>query len=173
MLFSFFLYCSRYSFGVFFSCHSFNDFIEICEGWIFILYHNLSWIWAESGLYVQQSEAPAYCLVYGQFQICSTVCHLRKGIFVAGALDNIDHNPSSTTAQSSFHGTGISIIQFPTKDNIGICREPLALGREVTMKEALLTQSYTTVPAVALMLPQLQYQRETAKVSMTHCAGPN
>ncbi len=87
-----------------------------------------------------------------RFQDDNAVCpsHLRKGIFVAGALDNIDHNPSSTTAQSSFHGTGISIIQFPTKDNMGICREPLSLGREIAMKEPLLPQSYTTVPAVAL-----------------------
>ena len=56
-----------------------------------------------------------------RFQADKIVCpsHLRKGIFVAGALDNVDHNPSSTTAQSSFHGTGISTIQFPTQDNTG------------------------------------------------------
>ena len=46
------------------------------------------------------------------------VC-LRKGIFSIGALDNIDHNPSSTTATSSFHGTGISIFQLPTQGNPG------------------------------------------------------
>ena len=87
-----------------------------------------------------------------RFQADNVVCpsHLRKGIFVAGALDNIDHNPSSTTAQSSFHGTGISIIQFPTKDNMGICREPPTLVREGTVMEPLLPPSYTTVPAVAL-----------------------
>ncbi|KAL5475256.1 hypothetical protein EMCRGX_G027332 [Ephydatia muelleri] len=28
---------------------------------------------------------------------------LRKGIFTVGAMDNIDHNPSSTSAQGSFH----------------------------------------------------------------------
>ena len=33
---------------------------------------------------------------------------LWKGLFTVGALDNIDHNLSSTTAQGSFHGTGIS-----------------------------------------------------------------
>ena len=54
-----------------------------------------------------------------------TVCpsNLRKGIFTVGALDNIDHNPSSTTAEGSLHGTGISIMQFPTQENQGICRE--------------------------------------------------
>ena len=28
--------------------------------------------------------------------------------FTVGALDNLDHNPSSTTARDSFHGMGIS-----------------------------------------------------------------
>ena len=51
-------------------------------------------------------------------QIAFTVCEdfrkkgvvcpaqLRKGLFTVWALDNIDHNPSSTTAKDSFHGTG-------------------------------------------------------------------
>ncbi len=38
--------------------------------------------------------------------------NLRKGLFTAGALDNLDHNPSSITAQGSFHGTAISIFQL-------------------------------------------------------------
>ena len=33
---------------------------------------------------------------------------LKGGLFTTGAVDNIDHNPSSTSAQESFHGTGIS-----------------------------------------------------------------
>lgn len=33
---------------------------------------------------------------------------MRRGIFTVGVVDNIDHNPSSTTASGSFHGTGIS-----------------------------------------------------------------
>ena len=41
--------------------------------------------------------------------ICPSV--LRKGLFTTAAVDNIDHNPSSTTSKSSFHGTGISIFQ--------------------------------------------------------------
>ena len=35
---------------------------------------------------------------------------LRRGLFTAGALDNLDHNPSSTSAKDSFHGTGISLF---------------------------------------------------------------
>ena len=41
--------------------------------------------------------------------ICPSV--LRKGLFTTAAVDKIDHNPSSTTSKSSFHGTGISIFQ--------------------------------------------------------------
>ena len=46
--------------------------------------------------------------------------NLRKGLFTVGALDNLDHNPSSTTSQNSFHGTAISVFQFPSVSNSGI-----------------------------------------------------
>ena len=39
---------------------------------------------------------------------------LRKGPFTTAAVDNIDHNPSSTTCKDSFHGTAISLVQHPT-----------------------------------------------------------
>jgi hypothetical protein len=29
---------------------------------------------------------------------------LRQGVFTTAAVDNVDHNPSSTTSKSSFHG---------------------------------------------------------------------
>ncbi|KAK3753825.1 hypothetical protein QZH41_005373 [Actinostola sp. cb2023] len=40
----------------------------------------------------------------------NVVCppNLRLGVFTTSAVDNIDHNPTSTTARDSFHGTGIS-----------------------------------------------------------------
>ena len=41
---------------------------------------------------------------------------LRKGLFTTAAVDNIDHNPSSTTSQDSFHGTAISLVQHPTSE---------------------------------------------------------
>ena len=41
----------------------------------------------------------------------SPVC-LKKGFISVGALDNLDHNPSSTTGTSSFQGTGISVFSF-------------------------------------------------------------
>ena len=44
---------------------------------------------------------------------------LRKGLFTTAAVDNIDHNPSSTTLQGSFHGTAISLVQHSTNENPG------------------------------------------------------
>ena len=41
---------------------------------------------------------------------------LKKNLFTVSAVDNIDHNPSSNTAQSSFHGTAISMMQFPSSE---------------------------------------------------------
>ena len=44
---------------------------------------------------------------------------LRRGLFTTSAVDNIDHNPSSSTARGAFHGTGISLFQHPSKDVSG------------------------------------------------------
>ena len=42
---------------------------------------------------------------------------LHKGLFTSGALDNLDHNLSSTTAKGAYHGTGMSLFQSPTRSN--------------------------------------------------------
>lgn len=42
---------------------------------------------------------------------CVCPPNLKQGLFTTAAVDNIDHNPRSTSANYSFHGTGISIIQ--------------------------------------------------------------
>ena len=85
----------------------------------------------------------------GQYQANDVVCptHWRKGLFTVGAMDNIDHNASSTTADSSFHGTGISIIQFPTASNTCTAIEPVST---TATKGIILPQSYAVVPAVVL-----------------------
>ena len=43
----------------------------------------------------------------------------RRGVFTTSAVDNIDHNPSSTTATGSFHGTGVPLFQHPYFDEQG------------------------------------------------------
>lgn len=57
--------------------------------------------------------------VCDHFKSVGVVCplSLQSGLFTVGAIDNLDHDPSSTTAQGgSFHGTGISLFQFPKQD---------------------------------------------------------
>ena len=85
-----------------------------------------------------------------QFKLDSIVCpaNLQEGSFTIGALDNNDHNPSSTSAQGSLHGTAISIIQTPTRENSGI-------GRNVTFKieiadQPSLPESSGLDPAVSM-----------------------
>ena len=80
---------------------------------------------------------------------CVCPANLRTGLFSVAALDNIDHNPSSTTASSSFHGTSISIFQFPTQDKPGDCRPPLRVPPAGNQKHRL-PESYANVPPVSL-----------------------
>ena len=63
--------------------------------------------------------------VCARFESEGVVCppKLLKGVFTTAAVDNIDHNPSSVTAQGAFHGTGISLFQHPTSDAPGEERE--------------------------------------------------
>ena len=85
-----------------------------------------------------------------QFQggVVAPAC-LRKGLFTLGALDNLDHNPSSTTAVNAFHGTGISLFQFPTRGDPGESRPPITISPS-RKKQHYLPNSYAVVPAVAL-----------------------
>ena len=58
---------------------------------------------------------------------------LRKKLFTTSAFDNIDHNPTATTASTSFHGTSISIIQHPSADNRGEIYEPFKIREGTKM----------------------------------------
>ena len=52
-------------------------------------------------------------------------------VFVDG---NIDHNSSSSTAAMHFHGTSVSMFQFPTADVPGVKRQRPALN-ELSQKK--------------------------------------
>ena len=56
---------------------------------------------------------------------------LRTNLFTTAAVDNIDHNPSSTTATDSFHGTGISMFQHPTAENEGQSRDVVVIETSI------------------------------------------
>ena len=83
------------------------------------------------------------------FDSIGAVCPhtFNTGVFTTSAVDNIDHDPSSTMAQSSFHGTGISLFQHPGVQNAGtkqICPPFNRSGKKI----GCLPDKYAVVPAV-------------------------
>ena len=44
--------------------------------------------------------------------------NLRTGLFTIGAKENIDKN-SRYTISKSYHGTSLSLFQFPSTENLG------------------------------------------------------
>ena len=83
----------------------------------------------------------------------SPVSHV---LFTVSALDNLDHNPSSATSKESFHGTSISLFQFPTTCNEGKLQAPAKIN--FTAKKLVrLPDSYTIVPAIVMKKKMLQF----------------
>ena len=85
-----------------------------------------------------------------QYKYDEIVCppQLRKGLFTKGALDNLDHNPSSTTSPGSFHGTSIIIIQQPTQEQPGTLCNYASFFEDKHTHKPQLPDSYAIVPAV-------------------------
>ena len=69
-------------------------------------------------LQLENQLATAICEDFREKKVV-VPANLLCGLLTAGALDNLDHNPSSTTAKGSFHGTGISLFQTPTSSILG------------------------------------------------------
>ncbi len=69
---------------------------------------------------------------------------LQNGLFTTAAIDNIDHNPSSTTAADAFHSTSISIFQHPEEE---LPEQGLIFDVGVDQKNVAveLPESYTTI----------------------------
>lgn len=86
---------------------------------------------------------------------------LRKGIFTTSAVDNIDHNPSSTTAIGSLHGTGISLFQHPTAENGGQEREAIITQATEPLKRL------QTLPGEYANVPPVQPWKEEPSVPVT------
>ena len=86
--------------------------------------------------------------VIHQSQTDQVVCpeNLRSNLFTVAALDNLDHNPSSRTSTSSFHGSAISVFQHPSKTNNGIARGNNAVQRVSPEQKTCLPENYTSVP---------------------------
>jgi hypothetical protein len=81
--------------------------------------------------------------------VCPAI--LRDGLFTTGNLDNVDHNPTSTSNQGAFHGTALSITQHLLHDNHGVERASDAKEQSIQSKSIKpLPESYTTVPPISL-----------------------
>ena len=119
---------------------------------------------------VEDWIATSTCQRFREEGVVSPAC-LRKGLFTVGALDNIDHNLSATTSlSSSFHGTGISLFQFPTKEKLGESRTPVTIPPPNGAKHHSLPYHYAFVPAVALTttkVPVLRFNIAPVLVSET------
>ncbi len=91
--------------------------------------------------------------VCAQYHSEDVVCppKMRYGLFTCSAIDNIDHNPSSRTAQDSFHGTAISLMQFPTPETPGVDRAAVSIDPSQPSEKRImpLPVSYTMVPPAA------------------------
>jgi hypothetical protein len=114
---------------------------------------------------LEDKVATSVCERFVEDGVVSSAC-LRKGIHTTSALNNLDHNPTSTTSQSSFHGTGISLFQFPTKDNPGEDRPPITLPLSGASKHYL-PDSYAIVPAVSLKISDVDVPKLSPNVATT------
>ena len=70
---------------------------------------------------------------------------LKDGLFTSVAIDNIDTNPSSTTANSAIHGTSISIFQHPMENYPDESSFILDINSDFEYEKATLPSFYTNV----------------------------
>ena len=72
-------------------------------------------------------------------------------LFTTAAVDNIDHNPSSTTAKHSFYGTSISLSQHKMLQDDGVvCNSVSIEGLSTSKSVHNLPHFYTDVPLVSI-----------------------
>ena len=99
-----------------------------------------------------------------QYMRAKIVCipKLKCGLFTTAAVDNIDQNPSSTSAQDSFHATGISLFQHTSDDLCGFAQN-IATENTDSRKETIahLPEAYTNITPIAgfkhnLFVPKLK-----------------
>ena len=91
-------------------------------------------------------------------------------LFTTSTVDNIDHNPSSTTATGSLHGTAISLFQHPTKENQGqeqVLVQPPP-DQLTSHGIAPLPRQYAEVPPVQLWKTDTSFPSTTVKAEDFH-----
>ncbi|KAL9982820.1 hypothetical protein ACROYT_G004928 [Oculina patagonica] len=65
------------------------------------------------------------------FETVGTVCPstLSIGVFTTSAVEKIDHDPTATSAHGSFHGTGITLFQYPDTEKPGTEQSCVSISR--------------------------------------------
>ena len=104
---------------------------------------------------------------------------LRGELFTTAAVDNIDHNLSSTSSHSSFHGTAISLVQHPCNGELGTPRDTVVFdpSKPSTSKTiSHLPSIYSEVTTMALTTgdlnaPEVPQQLLTSHVSLSDERG--
>ena len=95
---------------------------------------------------------------------------LRDGIFTTAAIDNIDHNPSSTSSHDSFHGTAVSLVQHPTTEKPGTDRATVVFDASKSSKSkkiASLPSYYSEVPPLTLPSSDIVVPNTSARLVST------
>ena len=111
---------------------------NLAEGGLSISYHRV--------IEIEQAITKQLCQNYEDEGIVVPP-FLEKSLFIVAAIDNIDHNPSSSTATASFHGTSISLFQ---QSKIGECNQKskqfkIDMSELVSGAVMKLPESYTDI----------------------------
>ena len=91
--------------------------------------------------------------VWKMYELENVVCPstMCGNLFTTAAVDNIDHNPSSTTAKHSFHGAGISLSQHKMSQDDGAVRNSISIeGLSASKSVHTLLHYHTDVPPVSV-----------------------
>lgn len=112
-------------------------------------------------LQISTDLANTVCRLYEEEGV---VCppNLKRHVFTTAAVDNIDHNPSSTTASDSFHGTAVSLTNHLSDTCPGVDRDVIHITKTLASKAVMhIPSSYSTFPPVTLqnkdpIVPEVQ-----------------
>lgn len=98
---------------------------------------------------IERALASKICEIYVKDD-CVCPPHLTEGVFTTAAVDNIDHNPRSNSANYSFHGTGISLIQHYDQPDNGNCQQVIHLEKSdfLNKSKPSLPKSYYEIPSL-------------------------
>ena len=97
---------------------------------------------------IKTAVTETLCERYKEKDLVCPPC-LQNGLFTTAAIDNIDHNATSTTAQQHFHGTGISLFQHPDEATQYKLTQYDLTSNDIGSHNAELPEYYTDISPVA------------------------